>query len=108
MYNLGRTGPVSLKLCIYLPHNPKLCLIEKIIGSGTPKPRSQHKGDLFASARQRVGIRDKDRETEEEREGEGHKGEGRRGARERGQGYLSQSKIKNCLWIEKGQMWHIG
>lgn len=46
--------------------------------------------------------------TEEEGAGEGNKGEDRKGAREMGQGCLSQTGTKGCLWVERRQTWHIG
>lgn len=70
--------------------------IRECIGSGPPKPSSQHKGDLFASEGRRTGNKRKRQETEDEGEGKGTK--------ERGEGYFSQ---KN-LWIEGSQTWHIG
>jgi hypothetical protein len=94
MHTLGRTGPVSLKLNIYLPHNTELYFKGKIIGSGTPRPRPQTK---FSTQRRlicprEIEGRDKGQrqETEEEGEGEGNKGEGRQWGRERGQDRVGQ------------------
>ena len=42
----------------------------------TPRPSSQHKGDVFASEKQRTGSKRQKQGTEDEREGEGDKGEG--------------------------------
>ena len=41
-----------------------------------PRTRSQHKGDLFAPQRQRVGNKRQTRKIEDEEGGEGNKGKG--------------------------------
>ena len=46
------------------------------IGSGPPRPSSQHKGDLFAPEGQRAGNKRQRQEIEDEGEGEGKKGKG--------------------------------
>ena len=58
------------------------------MGPGTPKPSSQHKGDLFAAEEQRSENQRQRGDLEDEGEGERNKGEGG------GDGYLS--------WREKG------
>ena len=44
------------------------------LSQDTPRPSSQHKGDLFASEEQRSGSKRQIQEREDEREGEGNKG----------------------------------
>jgi hypothetical protein len=68
------------------------------IGSGHARPRSQHKGDLFAPERQRAGDERQRQEAGDEREGERSKGEE--------QGILVHKG--DCLWIKRRQMWPIG
>lgn len=43
----------------------------------TPRPSSQHKGDVLAPEGQRAGNRRQKQEPEDQEEGEGNKGEGK-------------------------------
>jgi hypothetical protein len=66
---------------------------------GTSRPRSLHKGDLFAPEGQRAGNNRQRQETEDEGEKKMNKG-GRRASFSGG--------TKNCFWIERMHMWLIG
>jgi hypothetical protein len=75
----------------------------KNIGSGPPRPSSQHKRGLFTPDRQRTGNKRQRQETEDE-----GKRKGTKEREEREKGHLFQSATKDCFWIERRQMWHIG
>lgn len=52
------------------------CVRDQEIGSGPPRPNSQHKGDPSVPEGQRIGNKRQRQETEEEEEGKENKGGG--------------------------------
>lgn len=63
----------------------------------TPRPNSQHKGDLLAPEGQRAVNKRQKQEGEEEN---------KRG-KEEGERDISARGTKDCPWIERRQMWLI-
>jgi len=67
----------------------------------TPRPSSQHKGNLFVPEGQRAGNKRQRQEIEDE--GEGGRSQGRQG-----RNFCPGCGAKYCLWIERKQTWPTG